>query len=205
MFVLFVMFACISFSFANNAQELVDLLISDKVFDSQQQEYDYLKKWRDRISIVIQNGSRKRLLVEVKELLDFRLSNLSVLFVWWDVFENFEKYINEVRSIFSLSGLVYDDQLNKLAMDYAKYMHENNHFSHEAIDWSSLEDRIKTIDYDYLVIWENLAMGYDSVTGVIKWRMDSPGHRANILLPEYENMWLGVSGIYWVNLFGKKR
>ena len=48
---------------------------------------------------------------------------------------------------------------------------------------------------------ENIAMGQQSPSWVMEDWMNSPGHRANILDPEFTRLAVGINGTYWVQLF----
>ncbi len=59
---------------------------------------------------------------------------------------------------------------------------------------------------DYLIkiyynIGENIAMGQKTPTEVVQAWMDSPGHRANILDPQYVYIGVGYCDNYWVQQF----
>ena len=56
----------------------------------------------------------------------------------------------------------------------------------------------KKINYEYLLIGENLALGiFDGDKGIVSAWMASPGHKANILNPKYTELGVAVkNGIY---------
>jgi len=207
--IVFVLFVALTMTFSwarisvDEADSLLDMLVSNKNFEEDMEEYDYRNRWYMILDRVLAEWNKNENIPVVMDRISYRMDVLGVFDHVF--FEEFEKYINAVRRVFGLDELIYDDELNKLAWEYARYMYENDHFSHNAMDGTDLEYRIGTVDYDYIVVWENLARWYTTITGVIKWWMDSPLHRANVLLDEYENMWLWVKGTYWVNLFGRKR
>jgi len=58
----------------------------------------------------------------------------------------------------------------------------------------------------YSALGENLASGYRSAAGVVQGWMDSPGHRTNILSPDYTHLGVAVAEdengrLYWVQFF----
>lgn len=112
--------------------------------------------------------------------------------------------VNEVRDSEWLSWLIYHNELNNLAQSYAVYMETNDHFSHTSLSWETLADRIKTVNYSYTLIGENLAKWYTDIAQVLQWWMDIPSHRANIFEPWFIHMGLGRSGEYRVQLFGRQ-
>ncbi|HEX8154194.1 MAG TPA: CAP domain-containing protein, partial [Thermoanaerobaculia bacterium] len=48
--------------------------------------------------------------------------------------------------------------------------------------------------YDFRKAGENLAVGYRGAEEIVEGWMSSPGHRANILNPAYEEVGLAVAG-----------
>lgn len=55
--------------------------------------------------------------------------------------------------------------------------------------------------YNYYSIGENIAYGYIDPQDVVEGWMNSPGHRANILNPNYTHIVVGVRGYNWVQIF----
>lgn len=100
--------------------------------------------------------------------------------------------VNNERKALGLNALVFDDSLREVARDYAKEMFVHGFFSHtSASDGSSPTDRLDREDVAYLVAGENLAFTPDvkfAHTGL----MNSPGHRKNILSPEFGKVGIGV-------------
>lgn len=86
--------------------------------------------------------------------------------------------------------------------------------SHTGPDGSTPEDRIAatgylerihtiqgTVEYRYR-IGENLARGQQSTDEALWGWMRSPGHRENILNPEFEETGIGIIRDCWVQVFG---
>ncbi len=53
----------------------------------------------------------------------------------------------------------------------------------------------------YYTAGENIAMGYTTPAAVVDGWMNSPGHRANILHPNFTQLAVGINGTAWVQLF----
>ena len=53
----------------------------------------------------------------------------------------------------------------------------------------------------YRIVGENLASGFSSPEKVVKAWMESPGHRANIMKPEFERIGVAYKDNDWVQLF----
>ncbi|MGB3517657.1 MAG: CAP domain-containing protein [Elainellaceae cyanobacterium] len=93
--------------------------------------------------------------------------------------------------------LAVNTQLSRAAQQYARHMAVNDVFSHQGADGSSPWDRIRAADYDYSEAAENLAGGYSTAAGALQGWISSPGHRANLLA--YQVQEIGVGYIYQRN------
>lgn len=189
-------------SLEQNANYLVDLLGQGKQQLSIQDQYDF----RERRSVLLeqakQKSTKKELISAVQSVITTKLENLSVQDQRPEVKKEFELLINQLRSIYKLWPLTYVDPLDTVAQSYANQIQSTDHFDHISLSGESIEQRIEKVQYDYRFVGENLAKWYDTITGVVKWWMDSPTHRANLLFPQYTDMWLGRAGNYRVHLFG---
>ncbi|HEX3095601.1 MAG TPA: CAP domain-containing protein [Patescibacteria group bacterium] len=72
-------------------------------------------------------------------------------------------------------------------------MFAKQYFEHKSPSGKSPADLVREQDYEYIVVGENLALGNfkDDVALVDAW-MNSPGHRANILNPKYQEIGVAV-------------
>ncbi|NEP07952.1 MAG: CAP domain-containing protein, partial [Okeania sp. SIO4D6] len=86
-------------------------------------------------------------------------------------------------------------------------------FDHTGLDGSSAGDRIETTGYDFSAWAENIAVGYLTPEAVVEGWMNSPGHRANILDPNLQEIGVGYYFLendtgsvnfnnYWTQVFG---
>jgi len=99
---------------------------------------------------------------------------------------------NKARENNGLSNLVLDSKLNKAATNKGRHMIANDYWSHEAPDGTTPWTYIDEVDYIYLKAGENLAYGFgDSAATVTGW-MNSPGHRANILDKDFQEVGFGI-------------
>jgi uncharacterized protein YkwD len=106
--------------------------------------------------------------------------------------------VNKERTSRGLQALEPDDQLTELAREYARTMLLNGFFSHiSLVDGTSPGDRATNHGINYQVLGENLAFAPD-VYLAHQGLMNSPGHRANILSPDYNHVGIGVidGGVY---------
>ncbi len=101
-------------------------------------------------------------------------------------------FTNIEREKFGLPPLKENAKLDSSADIKAKDMLNKQYFAHESPSGVGVADLAKTAGYDFIGIGENLALGNfkDDQTLVQAW-MDSPGHRANILNSQYQE--IGVS------------
>jgi uncharacterized protein YkwD len=105
--------------------------------------------------------------------------------------------VNEERIQRGLSALVWDESLVLVARAHSEEMFELKYFSHESPVTGSPFDRLKAAGISYSRAGENLAFA-QSVSVAHRALMDSPGHRENILRPEFSRLAIGVinAGIY---------
>ncbi len=126
--------------------------------------------------------------------LGFKTSNFSV-----DEKTEFEMVdlVNKERTIRGLPALSFDASLRGIAREHSEDMFKRGYFSHYSPEGESVADRAQKAGIDYLVIGENLAYA-PSLDLAHQGLMNSPGHRANILSPDYHRIGIGVvdSGTY---------
>ena len=118
--------------------------------------------------------------------------------------------VNEERTRESLTPVTWCPALARSATAHSKDMASQNYFDHEDLDGGQVSDRALAQGYEYQTVGENIAVGQRSVKDVMVAWMDSPGHRANIMKPEYRHLGSGVAtgdfkgqqSIYWTQNFG---
>ena len=79
-------------------------------------------------------------------------------------------------------------------------------FSHNTPDGKTPFDRMKAAGISYVAAGENIAAGQSSPQSVMESWLNSPGHRKNILNPNFEYIGIGIArggsyGIYWAQEF----
>lgn len=109
--------------------------------------------------------------------------------------------INKERAAAGLKPLTMDAALTQIARAKAKDMVDNNYFSHTSPTYGSPFDMMKNNGVVYHYAGENLAGASDVNTAHAN-LMNSPGHKANILKPEYTKVGIGVvSGSKYGKIF----
>jgi len=101
---------------------------------------------------------------------------------------------NLQRAKAGLPSLKENSKLNVSAKAKAEDMISRQYFEHESPTGERVSDLVGISGYKYIILGENLAMGNfaDDQDLVQAW-MDSPGHRENILNPNYQE--IGVSAV----------
>jgi len=99
--------------------------------------------------------------------------------------------VNEERAQRGLDALVWDVRLVPVARAHSQEMLTLKYFSHESPVSGSPFDRLKAAGIAYARAGENLAYA-QSVSVAHRALMDSPGHRENILRPEFTRIGIGV-------------
>ena len=113
--------------------------------------------------------------------------------------------LNADRRNAGLEPLKVNQNLSKLAADYAGDMNARKFFAHIDPDGRDPFDRMATIGVDFPNAGENIALCQDVETAH-KMLMDSPLHRENILNPKFTEIGIGTKtdargGVYLVQEF----
>ena len=101
---------------------------------------------------------------------------------------------NIERQKTGLSLLKENSKLNSSAEIKAEDMLLRQYFEHSSPSGEQVSDLAQRAGYDFIILGENLAMGnFKDDKALVHACMDSPGHRENILNPNYSE--IGVSVI----------
>ncbi|MBF2063102.1 MAG: CAP domain-containing protein [Calothrix sp. C42_A2020_038] len=120
---------------------------------------------------------------------------------------------NAERQRAGLQSLKFNGRLAVAAQKHSVDMAMQDFFSHNSKDNSSPFDRIKATGYRYSRAAENIYAGGSTPEDVVRGWMNSPGHRKNILNPEYQEIGVGYYFLandtgsvnykhYWTQVFG---
>lgn len=111
--------------------------------------------------------------------------------------------VNQARSQNNLPPLTVDMQLANVARTKAQDMIDNNYFSHNSPKYGSPFDMMKSFGIKFVQAGENIA-GNQSVENAENALMNSPGHRQNILNPNYTHIGIGIrAGGPYGNMFSQ--
>lgn len=119
------------------------------------------------------------------------------------VTDGFAPLLNAARATGGLGPVVANARLAQAALAHARDMEARDFFDHVAPDGGTLVDRVSATGYRYCVVAENIARGQRSLREVHEGWMNSPGHRANNLLPEITEFGLVLEDDTWVLVLGK--
>lgn len=117
---------------------------------------------------------------------------------------------NSERANAGLAPLVENHQLEEAARSYSEVLASSGCFDHTCGNVPDFADRDAQAGYrGWTDIGENIAAGYPTPEEVVAGWMASPGHRANILSPDFTEIGVGVAyggpfGTYGTEEFGSR-
>ncbi len=126
---------------------------------------------------------------------------------------NLIELTNDVRNKYNLDTLNTNPRLNEAAANKVRAIFSEQYFSHTGKNNEKFSSWIKSAGYDnYVIVGENLAMGYYDQQAMMDAWLDSPKHRDNILSPFFNDIGIAAAtGNYHgknttivVQLFGKQ-
>ena len=103
------------------------------------------------------------------------------------------QWTNSQRAKYGLPPLKENSRLNVSAELKVQDMFENQYFAHLSPSGKGVKDLAEVVGYEFIAIGENLALGnFENDEVLVRAWMDSPGHRANILNPGYQEIGVAV-------------
>jgi len=117
---------------------------------------------------------------------------------------------NQERKKLDLAPLKLSLALTKIARGHSENMARQAKMEH-VLDKKGPFDRLRDAGYKYIKAGENIASGQGvTLATIMKAWMDSKEHRANILLPDYTEIGLGIARdktgqLYFTQVFAKPR
>ncbi len=117
--------------------------------------------------------------------------------------------VNRIRRNRGLAPLEFYEELLPVARGYSRRMAEEHFFSHDDPDGRTVRERLDDANIKWRVVGENLAYSNGYISPVVAslhgW-MESPGHRKNLLDPDYRltaiGAWISPDGtVYFTEIF----
>lgn len=105
--------------------------------------------------------------------------------------------VNSERTKIGIRALTFDPALRDVARAHSRDMFQRGYFAHYSPEGADALDRLMNAEVQFTIAGENLAYAPD-VLRAHDGLMNSPGHRKNILTPEFGKVGIGVidGGIY---------
>ncbi|AUG56981.1 SafA/ExsA family spore coat assembly protein [Acetivibrio saccincola] len=119
------------------------------------------------------------------------------------------RLVNSERAKKGLPALKANWQVSRVARYKSQDMIDRNYFSHTSPTYGSPFRMLESFGISFSAAGENIAMGLRTPSEVMRAWMGSPGHRANILNPSYNEIGVGLAkssrGVcYWTQMFIKR-
>ncbi|WP_407697595.1 CAP domain-containing protein [Streptomyces corynorhini] len=115
---------------------------------------------------------------------------------------------NAERAAAGLRPLADDARLAAAAQGHCADMADRAFYAHTSPEGHRPWDRAAAAGAAHRGVGENIACGQRTAREVVRGWMDSPGHRANILAPDFTHLGTGFAGggpagTYWAQVFGQ--
>lgn len=110
---------------------------------------------------------------------------------------------NAERSRAGAPALSLHPQLMAAAQNHTNLMAERNEITHQFPGQPGVGDRISQAGYRWRTFAENVAQGQSSPEQVVSSWMNSPGHRENLLNPEFQHLGVGYANDFWTQKFAR--
>lgn len=113
---------------------------------------------------------------------------------------------NAERAKAGLAPLKLNVELSRVARIKSEDMRDKNYFDHNSPTYGSPFDMMRKFGISFTAAGENIAAGQTSPQAVVTGWMNSPGHRQNILNPNYTEIGVGYAAggsyrHYWTQEF----
>lgn len=120
--------------------------------------------------------------------------------------EEVVRLVNVERAKNGLKPLTANWQLARVARYKSVDMRDKGYFSHTSPTYGSPFDMMKSFNISYSAAGENIAAGQTTAQAVMDSWMNSPGHRQNILSPNFSEIGVGYCTggsyrYYWTQMF----
>ncbi|GAB7387824.1 SafA/ExsA family spore coat assembly protein [Bacillaceae bacterium] len=114
--------------------------------------------------------------------------------------------VNQERAKRGLPALQANAELSRVARIKSQDMRDRGYFSHTSPTYGSPFQMLKAFGISYRAAGENIAAGQPTPAQVVQGWMKSPGHRQNILNPNFTEIGVGYAQggamrHYWTQMF----
>ncbi|MGB6294922.1 MAG: CAP domain-containing protein [Rivularia sp. (in: cyanobacteria)] len=147
------------------------------------------------------------------------MSNLNIPQAEASVRSQVIQLVNQVRSRGAVCGgqtfvragaLSANTRLTNAAQYHSQDMANTRRMSHTGSNGSSMAQRVKQAGYRYRTIGENVGVGQTSASSIVRGWLNSPGHCANLMKPNFNEAGVGVARgrdgqLYWTMVYGRRR
>ena len=133
----------------------------------------------------------RRVVLEGEDVITIPAAETDDLEVDWNAADEIFESVNRARVDNGLDPLAWNPALAEIGLGHAVEMYVEGYFSHVSPETGTVGDRVWDAGIVYRIVGENLALAA-TPTETHDGLMDSPGHRANILSPEYNRLGVGV-------------
>jgi uncharacterized protein YkwD len=99
--------------------------------------------------------------------------------------------VNQERVAAGLGALAPDPELTEVARRHSADMFARGYFAHDTPEGRDPFDRMRAANVRFVTAGENLALA-PTVQVAHRGLMNSPGHRANILYPQFDRIGIGI-------------
>ena len=120
--------------------------------------------------------------------------------------------VNAERASHGLRPLKFSRTLDKAAQGAACDNANRHEISHVSSDGSHLKDRLHRVGYRYRSAAENTGRGFRSGSSAVQWWMQSPKHKANILMNSVREIGIGIAlsdapdnKLHWILNMGEEK
>ena len=108
-----------------------------------------------------------------------------------DLEQRMLELVNQERAAAGLRPLVADPELTEVARRHSADMFARGYFAHDTPEGRDPFDRMREANASFLTAGENLALA-PTLPVAHNGLMNSPGHRANILRPQFGRLGIGI-------------
>lgn len=105
----------------------------------------------------------------------------------------------------AVAPVIWNDTLESAAQIHSEDMDNNDFFAHRGSNRSNAGQRLLDLGYDWMFYGENIGKGYNSEKDVVAAWIRSKIHCKNIMNPNFKEIGVASSGIYWTMVFARKK